>query len=146
MNAPPSDTGSYLTPRLEHARVADAMHHGILSCASDATLRDAARTMAQHHVHMIVVTDARDGAPLGCVSDTALLRLLLAPDGGARTLGEVADRNFDRVASNEPLASAAALMRDEGTAHLLVQDEHTGRPVGVLSTLDVAGVLAWGEA
>jgi hypothetical protein len=37
-------------------------------------------------------------------------------------------------------------MRDEGTSHLRVRDEQSGRPVGVLSTLDVAGVLAWGEA
>ncbi len=146
MNVQSTDTGSYLIPRLEHARVADAMHHGILSCRSDASLRDAARTMALHHVHMIVVTDAGDGTPVGCLSDTVLLRLLLAPDGGARMLGEVADRNFEKVASNEPLSKAAALMRDEGTAHLLVQDQNTGRPVGVLSTLDVAGMLAWGEA
>jgi CBS domain-containing protein len=140
------ETGSYLAPRLEHARVADAMHHGILSCPADASLRDAARTMALHHVHMIVVTDPGDGNPVGCLTDSHLLRALLAPASGTQTLADVADRNFEKVSSGDPLSVAAALMRDDHADHLLVHDEQSGRPVGVLSTLDVAGVLAWGEA
>jgi hypothetical protein len=35
-------------------------------------------------------------------------------------------------------------MDEHGTAHLIVVDE--GRPIGVVSSLDVAGVLAWGRA
>ncbi len=31
-------------------------------------------------------------------------------------------------------------------SHLVVTDAEAGRPIGILSTLDVAGVLAWGEA
>jgi CBS domain-containing protein len=57
----PTTDGSYLTPRIEHACVADAMRHGILSCPADASLREAARTMALHHVHTIVVSDPADG-------------------------------------------------------------------------------------
>ena len=38
------------------------------------------------------------------------------------------------------------MMRESGVAHLLVRDERSGIPVGMLSTLDVAGVFAWGEA
>jgi hypothetical protein len=37
-------------------------------------------------------------------------------------------------------------MRERGIAHLLVRDAQSGRPSGMLSTLDVAGILAWGEA
>jgi hypothetical protein len=37
-------------------------------------------------------------------------------------------------------------MVTEDTSHLIVSDPRTKRPVGVLSTLDVAGILAWGEA
>ncbi len=147
MNAHESThTGSYLTPRLEHAHVSDAMRVGILSCPADATLRDAARTMTLHHVHMIVVTDPADGLPVACLSDSALLRQLLEPGGVGRTLSQAADHDYETVSTGEPLGVAAAVMRDEGISHLVVRDEHSGRPVGVLSTLDIAGVLAWGEA
>ena len=36
-------------------------------------------------------------------------------------------------------------MHAHQASHLVVVDAATGRPVGVLSTLDVAGLLAWHE-
>jgi CBS domain-containing protein len=137
--------GSYLTPRLEHARVADAMRHGILSCAADASLQDAARTMSLHHVHTIVVTDPADGSLWGILSDTVLLDNLLASGGSERLLRDVVNREPSTISSDEPLLSAAGLMRERGIAHLVVRDAQTGRPSGMLSTLDLAGILAWGE-
>jgi CBS domain-containing protein len=137
--------GSYITPRFEHARVADAMRHGILSCPLDTSLRDAARTMSLHHVHTIVVTDPADGSLWGVLSDSALLGALLE-SGGERLLSEVADRDLSTISSSESLAVAAELMRDRSIAHLVVRDAQSGRPTGMLSTLDVAGILAWGEA
>jgi CBS domain-containing protein len=146
MSRPLRTDGSYLTPRLEHARVDDAMRHGILSSPADASLRDAARTMSLHHVHTIVVTDSADGSPWGILSDSVLLNALLDFDGDERLLREVADRDLSMISSSEPLAAAAELMRDHGIAHLVVQDAQSGRLTGMLSTLDVAGILAWGEA
>jgi CBS domain-containing protein len=35
-------------------------------------------------------------------------------------------------------------MDEHDVTHLIVAD--SGRPIGILSTLDVAGVLAWGRA
>jgi CBS domain-containing protein len=138
--------GSYRVPRLAHARVADAMRHGILSCPADASLREAARTMSLHHVHTIVVTDPRDGSPVGTLSDSALFDGLLDAGAGGRPLGEVADRDLDTIASDERLTVAAERMRERATGHLLVRDAHSNMPVGMLSTLDLAGILAWGEA
>jgi hypothetical protein len=37
-------------------------------------------------------------------------------------------------------------MLAHGTPHVLVIDSVKQRPVGMLSTLDIAGILAWGEA
>ncbi|HEY7951730.1 MAG TPA: CBS domain-containing protein [Solirubrobacteraceae bacterium] len=144
MSGPGTSEGSYLTPRLENALVADAMRHGILSCSADAFLRDAARTMSLRHVHTILVTD-EDGSPYGILSDNILLGALLDSNGGERALREVADRDISTISSSEPLLAAAELMRDRGVAHLLVRDAQSGRPTGMLSTLDVAGILAWGE-
>lgn len=138
--------GSYLTPRLQHARVSDAMRHGVFSCSADASLREGARTMALHHVHSVVVTDPTDGAVFGILTDSSLLNALLdAPDGDV-PLRDLAERDVLAIGSDEPLLSAAERMRDQGLAHVLVRDARTGRPTGMLSTLDVAGLLAWGEA
>lgn len=42
-----------------------------------------------------------------------------------------------------PLPEAAELMDEHATAHLLVVSG--GRPAGVISSLDLAGALAWGR-
>lgn len=69
-------------------------------------------------------------------------------DRGAeeRVLQDVAQEGLDTVSSEEPLRLAAEKMRDRHVSHLVVSDAHNGRPVGMLSTLDIAGILAWGEA
>ena len=45
------------------------------------------------------------------------------------------------MTKDESLAAAAALMIDDGTSHVVVIDE-SGLPCGMISTLDVASVLA----
>jgi CBS domain-containing protein len=58
-----------------------------------------------------------------------------------------ADLAASEVVTVEPtlaLSEAARLMDEHGTAHLVVVDD--GRPIGVVSSLDVAGVVAWGRA
>ena len=136
--------GSYRTPRFEHAQVADAMRPGIFSCTADAPLREAARTMSLHHVHTVVVSDPADGSPWGLLNDSQLVAGLLDCDG-VRTLGEIADRDLQTISSDQPLRAAAEMMRERGVAHVLVRDAKTGRAAGMLSTLDVAGIFAWGE-
>jgi CBS domain-containing protein len=140
-----TQAGSYLTPRPAHARVADAMRHGIFSCPANTSLRDAARTMSLHHVHAVVVSDPANGSLYGVLTDSALLNALLDGDG-ERLLSEVADRDLNTISSSEPLLAAAELMRDRGITHLLVRDADSGQPTGMLSTMDVTGMLAWGEA
>jgi len=138
--------GSYVTPRPEHARVADAMRHGLVKCPMDSTLRDAARKMSSEHVHMVAVSDPSDGEVVGTISDRCLLDALLEDPQLNRSLGEIADRHSYAISSDESLLAAAKTMHDLKTSHLLVRDAKNGHAVGVLSTLDVAGILAWGEA
>ena len=102
--------------------------------------------MCTQHVHMIVANDPADGSPLGTLSDTELLAALLDRANEEPTLGDVVRPGVETVSSEEPLVAAAARMRGTGSTHLLVGDPSTGAPIGVLSTLDVAGILAWGEA
>ncbi len=137
--------GSYLTPRFEEARVYDAMRKGILSCPADTSLRDVARMMATQHIHCVVVTGARDDEPWGLISDMDLTRFAGA-DIADKTAGESAVSEAITVSSDDTLAHAAQLMAEHDIAHLVVVHADTGKPTGVVSTLDVAGVLAWGEA
>jgi CBS domain-containing protein len=138
--------GSYLLPHLDHATVADAMHPGILSCDADATLEDVARTMSTHHVHCVVVKSAPED-PAGAwrlISDLDVLRVGMrgdAPD----TAAELAVAPVVTVATTDPLRDAAELMLAKSTSHVVAVNPETEAAVGILSTLDIAGVLAWGE-
>ena len=141
--------GSYLLPHLEHATVADAMHPGILSCEREATVADVARMMSTHHVHCVVVGGAGEGDAVhpmvwGMVSDLDLVRAGVHPDA-PETAVELAQRSVATVSTPAPLRDAAELMLTHGTSHVVAVSPDSGRPVGILSTLDIAGVLGWGE-
>jgi CBS domain-containing protein len=135
--------------RFEHATVADAMHPGILSCDPEATLTDVARMMSTHHVHCIAVEGGADGersdTPVwGIISDLDLVRAGMRPDA-PETAGELAQRAVITVEITATLRDTAELMLAKGTSHLVVVNPQTRDPVGILSTLDVAGVLARAE-
>lgn len=150
MSAFPIQTarGSSLMPRIENATVADVMRHGVITCAAETTLRTVARMMSSYHVHAVVVTedDGQGGiSAWGMVSDFDVLR---AAHAGAEdlTAGEVSRTPAVMVAPSDTLLHAAELMREHGTGHLVVIAPNGSRPTGVVSTLDVAGAIAWGEA
>ena len=134
--------GSWRTPSFEHARVADAMRMGVITCPPQASLRTVARMMATNHVHSVIVTSGGE-APVGVVSERELLRAA-GPDAEDVEAGEVA---VDPVAvhSDDPLSHATHLMLARGVSHLVVTNA-SGHPLGVLSALDIAGLVAWGQA
>jgi CBS domain-containing protein len=141
--------GSYLMQSLEHATVSDAMHPGILSCEPDATLTEVAKMMAAHHVHCVAVIGISHENPecfvWGIVDDLELVKAGIA-DGTDVTARALATEPIVVVEPGMPLRDAAREMLTHGVSHVIVTDPVAQRPVGVLSTLDVAGVLAWGEA
>ena len=61
------------------------------------------------------------------------------------TARELAGQPVITVTPSVPLREAGEVMLRNGVSHLVVTDADAGRPIGILSTLDVAGVLAWGE-
>lgn len=134
--------GSYRAPSYEHARVSDAMRAGVISCSPDASLQTVARVMATNHVHSVVVT-AGAAAPIGVVTDREVLRAA-ATGRAEETAGSLA-RDPVTAFVDDPLPDAAGALIDSGSSHLIVVDAE-GRPMGVLSTLDIAGVMAWGLA
>ena len=141
--------GSYLMPSFEKASVADVMRHGVMSCAPDAPLVTVAQTMATHHVHSVVVagitTDDSGGDHFvwGLVSDMDIVR---AAESGieGHTASDAARTEVVTVDPTTSLTEAATLMDRHDTSHLIVTSG--GRPAGIVSSLDVAGALAWGRA
>jgi CBS domain-containing protein len=143
-----SSPGSYLTPRYENATVGDVMRHGVITCSAEATLRTVARMMSGYHVHAVVVTedDGEGGlSPWGLVSDFDILRAA-QPGAEELTAGQVSRSPAVMVWPSDALTHAAELMKQHGTGHLVVISPADSRPIGVVSTLDIAGALAWGEA
>jgi CBS domain-containing protein len=132
---------------LERITVAEAMHPGVITCPSDASLRSVARMMATYRVHCVVVFDEREEmgrVSLAVVSDLDLTTGLMDGDLDGRTAGELAATPLVTISSDETLDRAAQLMAEHSTAHLVVMEPGTGIPAGVVSTLDLARLAsAW---
>jgi CBS domain-containing protein len=128
------------TASLERITVGDVMHRGIVTCSPTTPLTTVAREMAAHRIHCVVVrTDGADG-PWGVISDLDLVAAaaLGAVDDAA---GAATATPAVMVRTEDGLRRAMQLMAEHQVTHLVVVDHH-GRPRGVISTLDVADVLA----
>lgn len=133
-------------PRIAKIRVHDAMHGGVFTCDREAPLSDVAAMMARELVHCVVVeSGSGDEGPLwGIVSDVDLVAAATVRDLEEQIAGGSAASPVVMVSPDETLERAAQLMTEHATAHLVVVDKQTIRPVGVLSTLDIARTLTQG--
>ena len=125
--------------------VSSAMHHGVITCHSGSTLRDVARTMANAGIHAVVVGGDVEDDSEGIWSVLSDVDLITATARGEALAGSAVGAARTEVVTVRPhdtLLHAAQLMERHGVTHLVVVSEDRGRPVGVLSTLDVARALA----
>jgi CBS domain-containing protein len=125
--------------------VEEAMHRGVLTVPWRAPLSQVAETMAKHHVHCVVaIGDSPDGGGRiwGLVGDLELTRIACTEGLQGRTAGGSATTELVTVVPKDSVHHAAELMTEHEVSHLIVVDPITDRPVGVLSTLDVARILA----
>ncbi|MGZ8694284.1 MAG: CBS domain-containing protein [Gaiellaceae bacterium] len=131
--------------RLAGVTVREAMHEGVIKCPGDTPLGEVARLMASRRVHAIVSTDVdnRELPTWSVVSDLDLISLAAVGNSDA-TARDAATTEAVVIAPGETLERAAQLMHEHGVAHLLVVAPADGRPLGVLSTLDIAGAIAGG--
>ena len=132
---------------LSQLRVADAMHPGVFTCSLTTPLRSVARMMATHRIHCVVVDEPDGGlvgetVPWGIVSDVDVVSVAATQDVDEWTAGRTAVSPIVMIPPDETLERAAGLMREYGTAHLIVVDRESMEPLGVVSTLDIAALLA----
>jgi CBS domain-containing protein len=140
-------TRRLLAPPFEHATVADAMRAGIISCQPNTGLRQVAEMMASYHIHAVLVEAARSEPGVGSWRIVSDLDLAQAAARGELQLaaGELAGGAAISIRPDEPLRRAAELMSERGVSHLIVSTAPTARPLGIISTLDLAVALAWGR-
>ncbi len=142
-----SEGGPGAFKALERFSVGEAMHPGLVSCSPDTPLRTIARMMATYRVHAILVTSHGEerlagGGLWGIVTD---LDLLLAAEGehlDRHSARDLAATPVVMIPVDERLARAAELMAEHRLSHLIVVEPRAMRPIGVVSTLDVARALA----
>ena len=138
MPTPASTALSTIAP----LRVAEVMHQGLVSCPTNASLEIVAALMSSEHVHCVVVRDADEGSLWGVVSDLDLIAAASVRPLSVQEAGGTAMRPAVTIAPSASLDVATQLMVRSGVAHLVVVDPVERRPVGILSTLDVARALS----
>ena len=124
---------------LDSARVGDCMRAGIFSCDPDTPVRELAAAMSSLRVHGLAVRAVAPNAP-SFVSDLDVMAgIALSDQLRAQDLIATAAVTVSRLQS---LREAAQVMVEHGAAHLIVLDEASGHPVGVLSTTDILQAYA----
>jgi CBS domain-containing protein len=135
-------TPAAMAAHLVKTSVGDAMRPGIVECQPDAGLATIARLLATHGIHCVVVVGIErrnhSGERLswGIVSDLELVGAL--PTAEATSAAQLAASEIVTIEPSDTLEEAATLMAEHDTHHLVVASSESGRPVGVLSTLDIA--------
>jgi|SRR5215207_2932078 len=132
----PSRTNAY-TDSLLDREVADLMTPGCVVISEAASVADAARAMAAHRVHSVLVVGKRNGTPLGWVTHRGLLGWV----GRDRTLPRATEAITEQVRAipaHESVRTAHYALSLSGTTRLLVRSRPNQMPEGVLSDFDLA--------
>ncbi len=151
--------------RLQSLRVSDVMNRQVVSVHSHQTMSEAAAVFAQHRISGAPVVDER-GHCVGVLSAADFVRREGAPDPGAVSIAagntavarsspagswEIRDVYPERVAARmaqavqsvsarASLVDAARIMCAQHIHRLPVLDEK-GRPVGMLTSLDIVAAV-----
>jgi CBS domain-containing protein len=139
----------HLPIAFEAATVGDAMSLGLISCSPETPLRVVARMMATYDVHAIFVfePEVEDDKPSRLWAVVSDLDLVAATplDLDTVTAGATAVTPLVSIGADRPIAEAGGLMGMYGIAHLAVTQPGSRRPIGVISTLDIARAVAAGH-
>jgi len=128
--------------QLEHLRVRDCMHAGVLTCSADTPIVEVAGIMTKHRVHAVAVLDDKR-RPIGVVAALDVVAAAIRDDH-ERVTARVATATepLITISTDAPLDRAAKLMTKHRIHHLIVVDPADGYPVGILSTFDIAVLVA----
>jgi CBS domain-containing protein len=126
--------------------VSEVMHRGVINTPPQTPLEEVAAMMASHRVHCVIVEglargrDRQEELVWGIVSDLDLIKAVAA-DRRDVSAGEIAATEIVTVDASDRVERVAQLMAEHECTHLVVISPQSGEPVGVVSSLDVAGAL-----
>jgi CBS domain-containing protein len=133
---------------IDETLVEEAMHRGVVSCPYETPLSMVAQTMATSRVHCVVglgdITED-DTQLWGVVSDRDVVAAAAAGEEARATAGGSAATEVLTIGPRETLRRAAQVMSEHDLSHLIVVEPDSDRPLGVLSTLDIAAVVGGAE-
>jgi CBS domain-containing protein len=122
-------------PALTDVEVGTAMHHGVVTAPATAAPRRVAAIMAAHDVHAVVVTDV--GSPR-VRTDLDVIAAVLDEEVTVHR----SESGLPELDPGAPLSAAAEEMVRRETSHVLVSGPRGALPIGVVSSFDVAAVVA----
>jgi CBS domain-containing protein len=110
----------------------------VVSLDAAAPIRDAARLMSERKIGSVGVKE--DSKLVGLVTERDLVLTVLARAGNANgPIREAMRGGIPRVTADATESECAAIMRDNTTRHLLVEDR--GQIVGVVSMRDIIQLM-----
>ncbi len=129
--------------------ISEVMHPGVIDCPPQTPLREVASLMAENTVHCVVVDGLARGPQhterlvWGVISDVDFMRAAGSGDMESEA-GEIAAPEIVTINPTDNIQQAAKLMGEHECSHLIVVEPDSGRPLGIVSSLDVARALVWG--
>lgn len=131
---------------LRSAMIRDVMRGPVITCAPDVPIDQVALRMSEYRVHSVAVTGVGSGWGAASHFNWRLidaLDVVRAAHRGAlgEPTGSMSTTSPPAVNESDSLARAALLMAENETSHVVVIGA-SHLPVGMVSTLDVASVLA----
>jgi CBS domain-containing protein len=125
-------------------KIANFCHREFVTIHAHESLRNAAESMRERHVGVLVVIDATEPPHvLGVVTDRDLAIEVLARDLNVATtrIGEIASNSLVAVAATASVHEAVSAMEKGGVRRLLVTEED-GSVIGFVSADDLIGAIA----
>ncbi|MET7407503.1 CBS domain-containing protein [Streptomyces parvulus] len=116
-------------------RVKDVMTPGVAAVRPGSSLVEAARLMRTQNVGDVVVADGQEVVGMLTDRDIAVRAVARGLDPMAVSAGAVCDRDPPSVAPDDPVARAAALLREHGLRRVPVVED--GLPVGTVGLVDL---------
>ena len=117
--------------------VAEFMTPGCVVISEAASVADAAKALAKHRVHAVLIVGARNGTPLGWVTHRGLLAWI-GRDRNLPRATEAITEPVRAIPAHESLRMAVHALSLSGTTRLLVRSRPNELPEGVISDFDLA--------
>ena len=134
-----------MSTAMEGMTVRDAMHHGVVTCDSSISVRDAVRLMNEKRLRSLVVVDF-DCALAGIITEMDIVAARLVHEGGKPwdqlTVGEIMTNRVLTVTPDTSLKEAAKLLVSHRIHRLVVaESDDMCTPIGILSLGDIMRYL-----